>query len=439
MNEYDELYELRIPHSHEAEQAVIGSLLIDPACAIDVLSRTNADDFYISKNREMFEAIYAMHQKGKTIDPVTVIDQMKRNGTYTDDTQGYMLELMQVTPTAAHVMKYVEILNRETMKRDVLTVSQNATMQIHDGENPQNVCSYLQGETEKIADKQIKGDLITSLDACNEFFNYLDGMTESKKPYVKSGYEQLDFILGGGFANEGLYIIAARPGCGKTTLGLQIADKAAKAGTPTLFMSLEMSRNQITAKRIAVATGLNYNSVIMGEVYGDDCKKIAEACAELSDYPLVINRKPSATVDEIGFLAKQVKGLGLVVVDYLGLIRNNNGKSLYEKTTDTSNNLKRLARTLGVPVICLAQLNREVEGRNNSKPRISDLRDSGAIEQDADGILLLHRDMDNIPQNDYDPTELFCTVGKNRHGRTGEMSFSFFLSSGRIHANVRRT
>ena len=125
--------------------------------------------------------------------------------------------------------------------------------------------------------------------------------------------------------------------------------------------------------------------------------------------------------------------MGLVVVDYLGLIRNSAGKSLYEKATDTSNNLKRLARTLGVPIICLAQLNREVEGRCG-KPRISDLRDSGAIEQDADGILLLHRNMEDIPENDYTPTKLICTVGKNRHGKTGEMRFQFFLSSGRIFA-----
>ena len=434
MNEFEALYELSVPHSAEAEQSVIGSMLIDPSCITDVLGRTSIEDFYLPINRNVFNVISEMNHTGKKIDPVTVLDQMKKDGTYTDESQGYVLELMQVTPTAANVMKYVEILNNETMKRGLLNLTTEAANKVRNNEKPQNICSYIQGETEKLAESQTRSDLISSLDACTEFYNMLDEMSGSKrKPYVRSGYEQLDAILGGGFVNEGLYIIAARPGCGKTTLGLQIADRAAKSGIPTIFMSLEMSRFQITAKRVAVITGMSSNKITTGEVYDEEFKKIENACSELSDYPLAINRKPSATVDEIGFLARQVKGLGLVVVDYLGLIRNSAGKSLYEKATDTSNNLKRLARTLGVPIICLAQLNREVEGRGG-KPRISDLRDSGAIEQDADGILLLHRNMEDIPENDYTPTELICTVGKNRHGKTGEMRFQFFLSSGRIFA-----
>jgi len=433
MDEFDALSELRTPYSAEAEQAVVGSMLIDARCINDVLSKTGVDDFYLSLNKDVFETISGMHSKSKTIDPVTVISEMKKNGTYREDTQSYLSELMQVTPTAAHVMKYVDILNSETMKRNLLEVATSATEKIHSGESPQNVCFYLQGETEKIADNQTRSGLITSLEACSDFYNYLDKIADGKKsPYVKSGYEQLDRIIK--FMNSGLYILAARPGCGKTTIALQIADKIAKSGTPVLFETLEMSKEEISAKRVAAMAGMNYEKVLVGEVSGDDYKKISEACSELSKYPLTINKKPSATVDEIGFLARQVKDLGFIVIDYLGLIRNDTKGSLYEKITDTSKNLKRLARTLNVPILCLAQLNREVEGRNGAKPRISDLRDSGAIEQDADGIILLSRDMENAPESDTEAAELICTVGKNRHGRTGEMSFSFYLSSGRIFA-----
>ncbi|MGI5881381.1 MAG: DnaB-like helicase C-terminal domain-containing protein, partial [Syntrophomonadaceae bacterium] len=172
--------------------------------------------------------------------------------------------------------------------------------------------------------------------------------------------------------------------------------------------------------------------IITGNITQEEYAPIAESCSALSSRPLTINRKPSATVEDISFLAHQVNNLGFIVIDYLGLIRNNYGTKLYEKVTDTSNKLKALARQLGVPILCLAQLNREVEGRQSGRPKISDLRDSGAIEQDADGILLLYRDMDDVP-DDY-PADLTCIIGKNRHGRTGEINLKFFLPTGRIYA-----
>lgn len=439
MSEFDEWVELRIPHSAEAEQAVIGSILIDPACITDVMCKTRVEDFYLPRNKDVFTAIYEMHSKGKTIDPVTVLDQMKRSGTYTDETQGYLLELMQVTPTAANVMKYVEILNGETMKRQLYEVTDYIKESVQGGMPAQYVCAYVQDKIADIGEARTGSELIDSVTACTEFFNYIDALSDGRrKPYVRSGYSLLDYTLGGGFMNGGLYILAARPGIGKTTIALQIADNIAKSGTPTLFMSLEMPKEQITAKRVAVHSGVNYTKVITGELESSEWKKVTDSCAALGEYPLTINRKPSATVDEIGFLARRVKGLGFIVIDYLGLIRNNNGKSQYEKITDTSNNLKRLSLTLGVPILCLAQLNREVEGRQTNKPRTSDLRDSGAIEQDADGILLLHRDLEDVSDDPSIPTELTCTIGKNRHGRTGEVKFMVFLSSGRIFAAKER-
>ena len=429
----DEFFELRIPHSPEAEQAVIGSMLIDPACITDVMCKTCSDDFYLDINKTIYDTIRQMHLTGKTIDPVTVIDRMKSSKTLREDTPQYLLELMQVTPTAANVMKYVEILNGETMKRQLYGVSDYIRESTQSATPAQYICAYAQDKLVDIGESRAGSELISSFDACNDLYNYLDKLADGKKrPYVRSGYSQLDFVLGGGFMNGGLYILAARPGIGKTTIALQIADNIAKSEIPTLFMSLEMPEEQITAKRVAVHAGINYTNIITGNFAADDWKKVADSCSVLSEYPLTINRKPSATVDEIGFLARRIKDLGFIVVDYLGLIRNSNGKSQYEKITDTSNSLKRLALTLGVPILCLAQLNREVESRQNNKPKVSDLRDSGAIEQDADGILLLHRNLDEVIESDSTPTELTCTIGKNRHGRTGEVKFTFFPSSGRI-------
>ena len=331
-------------------------------------------------------------------------------------------------------MKYVEILNDETMRRNILKLADDTKDAIRNHADPKKVCAELQGGAEKIADTAMSNSLITSLSACMDFYNHLDELScSAKPPYVSSGYEDVDRILGGGFMNEGLYILAARPACGKTTLALNIAEKATRRGIPTLFMSLEMSVRQITAKRIAAVTGITYSKILMGDILGEEFKAISDACSLLSDYPLVINRKSGATVEEIGLLARQVKDLGFVVIDYLGQIYGGNGKSIYERTTDVSNNLKRLARTLGVPILCLAQLNREVEGRQTNKPKVSELRDSGAVEQDADGVLLLYRDQ-YAEQDETTPVDLNCVIGKNRHGRTGELRFKFFMSNGRIYS-----
>lgn len=434
----NELYEqLVTPHNAEAEQAVIGSMLIDPACITDVMCKTCADDFYLEANKNIYETMRQMHFNGKRIDPVMVLDRMKPTAQDRAETQQYLMELMQVTPTAANVMKYVEILNSETMKRQLFGVTDYIKESIQSGMSVQHVCAYAQDKLGVVGEYKTGNELISSSDACHDLYGYLEAMADGKKkPYVKSGYGNMDYMLGGGFMNGGLYILAARPGVGKTTIGLQIADSVAKSGVPTLFMSLEMPKEQITAKRVAAQAGMNYTKIITGNLERDDWQKVSDSCSELGEYPLTINRKPSATVDEIGFLARRVKDLGFIVVDYLGLIRNNNGKSQYEKITDTSNNLKRLALTLGVPILCLAQLNREVEGRQTNKPRTSDLRDSGAIEQDADGILLLHRDMERAIEDDNIPAELTCNIGKNRHGRTGEVRFVFYLSTGRIFAAV---
>ena len=159
MNEFEALYEQSVPHSAEAEQSVIGSMLIDPYCITDVLGRTSIEDFYLPINRNVFNVISGMNHTGKKIDPVTVLDQMKKDGTYTDESQGYALELMQVTPTAANVMKYVEILNNETMKRGLLNLTTEASNKVRNNEKPQNICSYIQGEAEKLElhGKRMKG------------------------------------------------------------------------------------------------------------------------------------------------------------------------------------------------------------------------------------------------------------------------------------------
>lgn len=412
----------------DPESGVIGSLILDPVPILPIIrAKLTAEDFSLSINKDIFIAACKLSDEAKVLDVITIRNEAK---TSTE----YITELMTSTPTAAHIEAYINGLIKASMKRRLMNLSDDILTKLDENENPQDVCVYLQEESTKIAESQSTNDLISSVDACTEFYNYLNDISGTGKlPFVSTGYSLLDYILGGGLFEEGLYYVGARPGCGKTTLAIQIAEKVAKTDKAVMFMSLEMSKTQITAKRVAIDTGINYTKVLKCDLNDEEYRKVSESCAKLSKNPFVINRKPGASVDDIAFLAHQVKNLGLIVIDYLQLIRHKPGTKLYERVTDTSNRLKELSRSLGVPILCLAQLNREVEGRNNNKPRASDFRDSGAIEQDADGILLLHRDMDNLPNDDITPVELTCTVGKNRHGKMGELRFNFYLSSGRMY------
>ena len=431
----DQLELLQVPRNIEAEQSVIGSMLIDARCVGDVMAKLHSQDFYMEQNRDIFETISAMWQNSENIDPITVLEEMRLRGVYDEaNSRRYVLELMEITPTAASVLEYAELLKRESMRRELYDALEDAKLSLLGKECPQTLCASLQGKLEVIASEERSASLVSSAEAMLEFINYRDRVDSGVRAHVSSGFEKLDDLLGGGFVKEGLYILAARPGVGKTTLGLQIADAVAGRGVPTAFFSLEMSRVQLSAKRIAVDTGLSSNKILLGDMAEQDYEKVALSSAKLGKYRVEFNKKPSATVSEIGFLAKQMKGCGFVVVDYLGLVRHEGAGNLYERVTATSNELKRLARSLGIPILCLAQLNRENQNRANKTPMLSDLRDSGAIEQDADGVLLLHRPLmgnDEEPR-DPQPVPLECILAKNRHGQTGKVDLNMYLRSGRI-------
>ena len=234
--------------------------------------------------------------------------------------------------------------------------------------------------------------------------------------------------MGGGFVPGSLNILAARPGCGKSTTALQIADKAAVSGIPTMFVSLEMEVEQLTAKRIAVESGISSNMLLLHQLSDEEYKKVEAATDVLRKRPLVISDRRSMSIGDVGVAVRQVKGCGLVVLDYMGLLRYEQGRTLYESVTRTSNELKRLARALKIPILCLCQLNREVESRKGAPPRLSDLRDSGAIEQDADSVLLLHQlEGDRL-------STLICNVAKNRHGPAGaDVEFAWDKRTGRLY------
>lgn len=416
----------------DAEAGVIGSILLDDKCLEVVEPILKPEDMALPLHRDILRIAYELKDKGDTVDPITIGEKLKESGkTLHND---YVMELYEQTPTAANAGAYAELVKKQSLRRQLREIGENLANS--DIDDPFATVTDVSRLLVSIADSR-RGDVVDSMAMMTAFFAYRDKMeTATKMPYVSTGYSTLDKMLGGGLLNEGLYILGARPGVGKSTLALNIAENMAKAGDAVLFVSLEMSLEQLTAKRISRETRVPSNAVLMGMLTEREYSAIAVATEILSQRPLYMNRKPGATVNEIGTMALGIKDLKCIVIDYLGLIKSTTRRrSTYEEITETSGNLKALARKLGIPILCLAQLNRSVEARQNKVPVMSDLRDTGAIEQDADGIIFLHRpdyyasDKNEQVDGVTGGLELNVILAKNRHGATGKTRMAFYPST----------
>ena len=422
-----------------ASQSVAGSILCDAACLPAVRPLVSRDDFTLAAERAIFEAACRLADAGKPADVLTIIDDARRHGS--DVSDQYAAELLQVTPTAAHAAEYARQVHEEAVRRRLTAVGETL---LEDAQDQQKTTAGVIAATMQAlenADTAPQMTMLTTSDALTGFLDYRERLDAGQAVTVSTGYPGLDKLLGGGMLNQGLYILAARPGCGKTTLGLKLAEQAAKSGA-CLFFSLEMSSEQITARRISAESGLSIGQLMTGQSLSDDEQaKLANAASVLSTHDFRLNRAPGASVADIAQAAHLTKNLRLVVVDYLGLVRSDERLSIYERVTKNSAALKALARSLNVPVLCLCQLNRAAEQRADKTPSMADLRDSGAIEQDADAVILLHR------PGMYEPGEvkpwesqtLTAIVAKNRHGATGKLNFDFWGSSGIIREHRLQT
>lgn len=405
--------------------SLAGSILIDPRCLDEVRRTITPEMFGDRRCRAIYEAACELSDEGATVDPVTI----RSRASEWDDT--FSRQAMEITLTAANVGAYCEALHTEFLRRELLAGIQERADALLAGHDPLGEATELMTLTERIAEGSYDAGVVSAREAAAELLEDLDRVDEGYRAFVETGISDLDRILGGGLIREGLYILAARPGCGKTTLAAALAERMLERGRRVLFVSLEMSRKQLMARRVAADVGrATAAQILRGELADEERKAVGESLVKLSKRPLFFNRRASLNTSEIQFLAKQNRA-DVVIIDYLGLMRHEAGKSLYERVTGTSNQLKRMARGLETPVLCLAQLNREVEGRQNQEPRLSDLRDSGAIEQDADGVLLIHRPAIE-DADEYGPTPMEVTVAKNRHGRTGKIELNWYMRSGRI-------
>ena len=416
-----------------ASQSVAGSILIDAACLSTVRQQVRADDFEVAADRAIFEAACRLVDAGQAVDVVTILQDARRHGT--DLSDDYAAALMKVTPTAANATNYAATVHAEAVRRRLSDIGVRLMDACEDQTNtPAGIITEAMSALET-ADTAPQTGMRTSPDTLSAFLDYRAQLESGQTVTVSTGYLGLDKLLGGGMLNQGLYILAARPGCGKMTLGLKIAESAAKAGA-CLFFSLEMSAEQITARRIAAESGLSIGRLMVGRNISDEEQsKLANAASVLSTHDFRLNRAPGASVSDIAQAAHLTKNLRLVVVDYLGLVRSDErGLSIYERVTKNSAALKSLARSLNVPILCLCQLNCASEQRTDKQPSMADLRDSGAIEQDADAVILLHRPAvyEAKQPPPWEAQTLTAIVAKNRHGSTGSITFDFWGAPGII-------
>ncbi len=440
----DELLSRQMPQSTEAEQAVIGSMLIDPECVPTVIEQLRPEDFYIEENRRIFETIYSMFNHAMRIDAVTVLDQLKSAGFY-DDAGGraYLMQLMELTPTSANVREYASIVRDKSMLRAIaiagaeierLALSEEGSASELAELAEQKIYNVRQG-------REIKG-LSHIKSVIMDLYEQLDERSRSDSDIsgISTGFRDLDYALTG-LNKSDLILVAARPGMGKTAFALNIALNAAKASKKDVVVfQLEMSKDQLASRFLASEALIESQKLKTGNLGEDDWIKIARATNALAKTKIYVDDNPAITVAEIKAKCRRLgDGLGLIVIDYLQLMQS--GKKNDNRTQEVaeiSRSLKIMAKELNVPVVCLSQLSRAAEQRADKKPILSDLRESGAIEQDADIVMFIYRD-DYYNDESEHKNVAEIIIAKNRHGATGSVylqwigQYTTFSSQDRIH------
>jgi replicative DNA helicase len=423
----EELLGRQAPHDAAAEQAIIGSMLIDPACVPDVINKVRAEEFYIQTNREIFETIFAMFSFGKEIDPVTVMDQMKVRGVFREaTTQQYLMEVMNLTPTAANVLKYAAIVRDQALLRNLQKAADEIQSLVAEGTGEAD--TVLEAAERKIyalrQGRNVGGLQPVSMVIQRVYTALSDAAVNGGGiPGLSTGMPDLDQVTMGLKKGE-LILIAARPGQGKTSMALNLARYIGEhSGQTVAVFSLEMSREELVQRLLSSAAMVDGKKLAMGRLSPAEWDRVVAAASQLSKTDIRVDDNSTLSVADMNAQCRRLGNLGLVVIDYLQLMQSSGSGHSYasesrtQAVSDMSRMLKIMAKELNVPVICLSQLNRANEGRTNKRPMLSDLRESGSIEQDADIVIALYRD-GYYNKEAENPNLAEAIVLKNRHGET---------------------
>ncbi len=424
-----------IPSNIEAERAVLGALLIDPDAIIKVANFLRPEDFYRERHSWIYAALLALHERREPADFVTLVDELERQGLLEDaGGPAYITELINSTPTAIYVDYYARIVERTAILRRLITAAGKiAELAYDESQDVDDVVDRAEQIIFGVSESRIHRDLTPVSSIITDVVDHIDFLARNQDTImgVPTGFTLLDKMLGG-FQKSDLIIVAGRPGMGKTSLGLAVAQNAAKRHQARVaIFSLEMSNEQLVQRLLSMETGINSHRLRMGDIYEEEWPILMEAANTLAATHIFIDDTPAATVMEIRTKARRLyaeHGLDLILIDYMQLMSGGSslgrGENRQQEISYISRSLKSLARELNVPVVALSQLSRAVESRSDKRPMLSDLRESGSIEQDADVVLFVYREDYYIEDTDRQNIADII-VAKHRHGSTGTVSLFF--------------
>ena len=439
----DNVVSQQIPHDSEAEKAVLGAVFLDPEAIIDASDVLQPDDFYEHANRIVFQAMLNISDREEVIDPVTLQDELKKNNQV-DDIGGiaYVTELSMATPTAAHVTYYAKIVKRKAILRNLISTSQRIIQNAIEGsDDVTDILDDAESQIMGVSQDNASGGFKSIHDVLNTAMEEINSIPDDGNMVtgLPSGFSELDKMTTG-FHDDELIILAARPGVGKTAFALNVAQFVGLKTDKTVAMfSLEMGAEQLVQRMLASEGLIDSQHLRTGQLTDEEWRKLVVAAGSLDNTSIYIDDTPGIKMREIRAkarrLAKEKGNLGLIVIDYLQLIEGPRSESRQQEVSAISRQLKKLAKELHIPVIALSQLSRSVEQRQDKRPVLSDIRESGSIEQDADIVAFLYRDdyyRDERDEDDEgeveaeeDNGEVEVIIEKNRSGTRGTVKLMF--------------
>jgi replicative DNA helicase len=444
-----EILDRQPPCNLDAERGVLGSILLLPIVCDEVALILRAEDFYDESNRTLYAQLQTMHDEGRRIDTTLLVERLKSAGQYERiGGAAYLAEVLQSVPTAANATHYAEIVKNKSTLRALIHTSTDILRDAYDEtREAREMLSQAEQKIFAILDQRGAGAIMNVRDILQDAMVRIDARMKHEHAIggIETGFRDFD-ALTGGLHNSELIVLAARPSMGKTAMALNIAEHATlQTGTATLLVSLEMSSVELADRMLCSLAEVNGQRLRNGTISNDDRRKLVEKAAEMSQAPLFVDDTPSRTITEIAAAARRLKrkvGLGLVIVDYLQLIEPDNQRDpRQEQVARIARRLKGLARELKVPVLCLAQLNRQAEATRDNKPRLSHLRESGAIEQDADVVMFIHRE-EYYQSNDEDRAKVAglaeLIIAKQRNGPTGDVKLAWLKDITRFRDSSAR-
>lgn len=423
---------LGAPFSQEAEVAVIGSILLDPAAYTTVSAFLNAKDFYLLRHQYIWEAFARLSARGDEIDMIVLAEELENMG-YLDDIGGraYLVNLINQTGTAMYAEVYGRLVERTSIRRSLMaTADEIKGLALDETLNIETVVAEAETKLFNVSESQIRREFVPMWEAVSAYYDQMEYMLQNRDATVgvPSGFRDLDTLLGG-FQKSDLLIFAGRPGMGKTSWLLTTAMNTARMGARVAIFTMEMGVEQMVQRMVAMETGINVQKLRLANLTPHEASRFTEAVGRISNFFIFIDDTPALSPMEMRTKCRRLKhehGLDLVVVDYMQLM---NAGGTYENNrvqeiSYISRSLKELARELNVPMISAAQLSRAVEQRQDKRPVLSDLRESGSIEQDADIVMFLYRDEVYNDATEF-PNQADVIVAKHRNGPTGTISLYF--------------